>query len=984
MTHPTDPPANAVRQNRHRLAVVWLSSTLALSFLAAYWWSLAVNHKSMREDTVRQAEIRAAQSADAMAQQIAMLVRGIDYVLQTLSKEYLLQHRSGFDRLARGVVKDYPAGAIVQISVVDAQGMLRYTSLDGAGERTISIADREHFQDHLARPAPHLYIGKPIQGRLSGRWSIQFSRPLWRDERFMGVIVLSLSPGYLASLLGQLAGDPLDTVYLVHDDGSYLARSSDLDEVLGTALPPDRPFLAADAPLRGNYSLSAKVDGIHRFYGWRKLPDLGLNLGVGLASSPVLAPVEQTIRLSRIRSAVGTGLVLLACAWIVLLFWRIEKQKRTLRTIFEVLPVGVLIVDRQGEVSNCNAMAASLVSSDGTCSGRLDSERLAARLIGEDGMPLPPGSALGQRAWAGQERISGEVVGLLASDGEPRWLSVCAAPLSEERHSGAVVVLTDIGHSKRTEIDLAEKEARLRLVLEAARYGIWDWNIDTGEIHWDARCAEMLGHAPGRFSPRYAEWIAMLHEADKEKFVSRLQRCMQSSEPFDQDFRARDAQGDWQWLETRGKVVEWDHGRPVRMIGIHTDIGRRVAAGQLRRALLDNGAAAIFIANPERRIEYANLQVTALLGYAADDLLDQSFRILHLDEAHYRDFGPNYDRLQEEGQIEVEFPFRHRDGSVRWCSIHGTHLNPFDDSKKIVWTLFDNTARHFAQEALRAAGQRLETIVDRFPAGVLVVDTEDRITHSNRTFASLFGPEFVPERLLGMRRQDEIARLAPLFEQPPEAGPAGEELRMRDGRILTREEIPIAGKTAVAGRLLIYRDITEYKQREEMLEHLATTDALTELANRRSFVQRCEMELGRLRRHGGEGCALVMFDLDHFKRVNDTRGHAVGDQVLVHVASIVRQLLRTTDAAGRIGGEEFMVLLPATNLAGARRFAERLRRTMEDSPITGAGETFSISTSLGITTFPRSEDDDLARAMIRADQALYAAKARGRNRVEEA
>ena len=126
-----------------------------------------------------------------------------------------------------------------------------------------------------------------------------------------------------------------------------------------------------------------------------------------------------------------------------------------------------------------------------------------------------------------------------------------------------------------------------------------------------------------------------------------------------------------------------------------------------------------------------------------------------------------------------------------------------------------------------------------------------------------------------------------------------------------------------------------------------------------------------------------MFDLDHFKRVNDTWGHAVGDQVLVQVAGITRQLLRATDTAGRLGGEEFMILLPSTTLAGARQLAERLRQTIADTPVEGPEDTFNITASLGITLFPAHDTDDLPQAMQRADQALYIAKSSGRNCVCE-
>ena len=139
-------------------------------------------------------------------------------------------------------------------------------------------------------------------------------------------------------------------------------------------------------------------------------------------------------------------------------------------------------------------------------------------------------------------------------------------------------------------------------------------------------------------------------------------------------------------------------------------------------------------------------------------------------------------------------------------------------------------------------------------------------------------------------------------------------------------------------------------------------------------------ELQRIRRYGNGAC-LLMLDLDHFKRVNDRLGHASGDEVLRHFTALVQRHLRTTDLLGRLGGEEFGVLLTETPLAGAGEFAERLRRHLEAEPAPTARGAVAVTVSIGVTAMAPSDgapDDVLARA----DEALYQAKSRGRNRVE--
>ncbi|MFA7607104.1 MAG: diguanylate cyclase [Rhodocyclaceae bacterium] len=178
------------------------------------------------------------------------------------------------------------------------------------------------------------------------------------------------------------------------------------------------------------------------------------------------------------------------------------------------------------------------------------------------------------------------------------------------------------------------------------------------------------------------------------------------------------------------------------------------------------------------------------------------------------------------------------------------------------------------------------------------------------------------------------------------------------------------------------QDITEHKQQEQALHHLATTDSLTGLPNRRQFIERLGVELGRTQRFGSRA-ALLMMDIDHFKQVNDMHGHAAGDAVLRHFARIARDTLRKIDLIGRLGGEEFAALLPGTDADGALLLAERLRQAIASSPCISpyADDPIRITLSIGITVLsPADRNSD--EALNRADHALYRAKQAGRNRVE--
>jgi two-component system cell cycle response regulator len=165
------------------------------------------------------------------------------------------------------------------------------------------------------------------------------------------------------------------------------------------------------------------------------------------------------------------------------------------------------------------------------------------------------------------------------------------------------------------------------------------------------------------------------------------------------------------------------------------------------------------------------------------------------------------------------------------------------------------------------------------------------------------------------------------------------------------------------------------------LERLAHTDPLTQLLNRRALTDRLQQEMERAMRYDAT-LALLMVDLDHFKAVNDTHGHLVGDDVLRDVARLLRETIRTTDVAARYGGEEFLVLLPETDDGGAEAFAERIRVAVEAHPFEGSGgAALRLTASLGVAVFPAPRVVTAEDLLVRADAALYRAKADGRNRV---
>jgi diguanylate cyclase (GGDEF)-like protein len=271
--------------------------------------------------------------------------------------------------------------------------------------------------------------------------------------------------------------------------------------------------------------------------------------------------------------------------------------------------------------------------------------------------------------------------------------------------------------------------------------------------------------------------------------------------------------------------------------------------------------------------------------------------------------------------------------------------------------------------AARTARERREVLVELEPGQ----QSPTFIPGSINTLTSWFGPLVVQEKLLGVLT---------IQARSPHAYGERELLVFRT----------LAAYAAVAlSNAAAYRELdaanNQLRRAEAELRALAATDSLTGIPNRRSFVSAAQAELSRSRRTG-KTPALILCDLDHFKNINDTLGHPAGDMVLTSVAVLLASLKRNIDTVGRMGGEEFALLLPESDIDAALIAAERFRQAVEAAPLRWEGRPVPVTMSFGCAVLPEVEEDSTGRPQEGqfdilfklADEALYMAKNEGRNR----
>ncbi|MFO7543652.1 MAG: EAL domain-containing protein [Thiobacillus sp.] len=353
----------------------------------------------------------------------------------------------------------------------------------------------------------------------------------------------------------------------------------------------------------------------------------------------------------------------------------------------------------------------------------------------------------------------------------------------------------------------------------------------------------------------------------------------------------------------------------------------------------------------------------------------------------------------------------HKDGShfwaaVNWQPIHdesGVYLgiragiHNIDDLKATEASLreaiselrmAEGLQRKYLEETEQERA-RLVSLLSAMNLGILFVAADGRVIYHNPAFNRMWVIEDGVD-LIGQQVHDVLAQSASTLARPDhfskhllsvlETRELSDhyEIQMTDGRVITELDYPVRDRdNHFIGHLWIYEDVTHERQTAEQLVYLAERDALTGLYNRHRFQQELARTMQETDRHHSL-CALMFFDLDEFKTINDSYGHRAGDALLIRVAGEIGALVRRNEVLARLGGDEFAILLPSVSDNEAEILADRIVRAISQIPFRFEGQNLRLTTSLGIAYYPShaTEADEL---IARADLAMYQAKSAGKN-----
>lgn len=566
--------------------------------------------------------------------------------------------------------------------------------------------------------------------------------------------------------------------------------------------------------------------------------------------------------------------------------------------------------------------------------------------------------------------------------------------ISKRRFIGLILARTkyeDMAHKleltvqRRTE-ELTQLNTIFKEAQQITHLGNWEWNILDGSLTWSDEIYRIFGLKPSSTLPTYEKFNTFIHPDDREYVRDNIELALKDIDPYNIVHRIITADNQLKYVRENGKVHRDKEGNPVRMLGTVQDITGEINIQQkLKKSeykfkvLTENGYTGVLV--HDENIYYANPQLEKMTGYTQDELLEMNILELFVIEnnakhkeilrrrANGEKFTKQYDDIQ----------MRCKDGSFKTVRAFSMTIE-YEGHFVALSNLIDVTDIRKAEEQIQALSQ----IVEQTDDIIKMTDEDGIITYVNDAFVAQTGytrreAMGVKSNLLKSGKHDD-SFYKKLWETITQGNSFRSVVinRKKHGSLYHEEQTitPILNKEKkITGYVSTGKDISERIELEKKLSKLATTDKLTGINNRHRFEELLTKELARTERYKTP-MALIMFDIDYFKNINDTYGHDVGDHVLRTVSEIIQFNIRETDIFARWGGEEFIILTPETTEESAEHLANKLCTALQQYDFETVG---TVTASFGVTTHKEAETN--GEMIKRADKAMYQAKHNGRNQV---
>ncbi len=676
----------------------------------------------------------------------------------------------------------------------------------------------------------------------------------------------------------------------------------------------------------------------------------------------------------------------------------LQESERRFRQLFENSSDTLLIHDAEGRIVDCNSEACRSLGYTKQEMIGLSVEDFVCDLLSEEEKQRRGEDTTWRRA------VSGAVVNFHENrhrrkDGTIFPVEVNVGSVDYGGQRMVFVHVRDISERKRVEQDLEASRNSLASAQRIAGLGNFEYAVDRDEVSWSKELYEIFGVSPESFAPTFKNFMKYVHLDDRGDVRSEIRAALYEKERGDLEYRIVRADGETLNVHTRYELIRRDSGEPLRLVGTIQNVTERKRSEKMLReterryhALVEQMPCVTYTerADENGSTIYVSPRVENMFGYTPEEWISNPTS-LWSDSLHPEDRDrvmDEHQRMNETGDpFEMEYRQFTKDGRVVWVSDQampvrdeiGTPL--YQQGIKL-----DITARKSAEKEMREWARYSRNLFDVNLDALCTMDTEGYVQDVNSSMSAM----------VGMPREDLISRS--IFEFLPEANLDREEfeeilirgyaqdystkIRHADGH-----HVPVILYATVyhdeagnkTGVLASVRDMSEHHRMVQELEHYALHDSLTALPNRTLLADRVSQALIRTRQDGSS-VGILYVDLDRFKVINDSLGHGVGDELLKETTSRLLGCLRLGDTLGRIGGDEFVMLLEEiSDVAEAAIIASRISTALRE-PFELGDQEVAVEASIGIALGDGGEDAE--RLLRNADLAMYSAKRNQRSDYE--
>lgn len=685
---------------------------------------------------------------------------------------------------------------------------------------------------------------------------------------------------------------------------------------------------------------------------------------------------------------------------------QLAQSEAQFRSALQHAPIGMALVSLEGRFLQVNAALCAIV------------DYPPAELMQLTFMQITVPEDLDADMENLQRLIAGEIASYkmekryYRKDGSVVWVQLTVSALRDAAGKllHFIAQIEDIHERKQSEAQLENLRQRHALALRSGDLGVWEFTPDTDTLIWDWQMHELYGR-DALLPVTLGDWQASVHPEDLDQANAAVARCLDHKTEVLCSFRIRHPQRGVRYIEGSADVILDAKGTVLRVVGVNRDVTdahlaqTRLMQSEERFRLMVDAAVdyAIILLDTRGHVASWNRGAERMYGYTAAQILGRSPTCLLTAADQQLDiYGNSFREAEASGRFESEGWQLRRSGERIWVNMLVTVLRDAGGAVLgYAQMSHDLTARRAAEQQLAAANHMRGVILEASPFAIITT-TVDGIIQSFNAAA---------ERMLGYQRDELVQRHTPsLLHDAAEVAQRAAELSRECGRSIqpgfqvfvckaaageleerewtylrkdgSRLQVSLTvtalrdQTNAITGYLGAAYDITDRRRREALTQHIAQHDHLTGLPNRLLLNDRLEQTIRSASRNA-EIFAVLMIDLDHFKRVNDSLGHHIGDELLKVVSQRLEACVRESDTVARMGGDEFVVLLPSvSDRGGVIRVAEAIVKSISQTIVIDSHE-LDVTPSVGVAMFPH--DGNNANVLLKnADAAMYKAKSVGR------